>query len=292
MKEYEFNSHTRYLFIKKKIINLNTKHPFHLVNNSPWPFLLSNAIFALALGLIMWLHYFSFGLMILLCTIIYVIVILGFWWRDVIIEASYEGQHSFAVQNNIKLGMVFFILSEVMFFFGFFWAYFYNSFVPLTDIETQWPPKGIVTPDPFSIPLFNTLLLLTSGISITYFHYKLIHNLSKKLSLYKMLELSFSLFVTILLGIIFISIQGYEYMELPFTMADNVYGSLFYLLTGFHGLHVLIGTIFLIVCLLRLLKKQYTRYHHIGLECAIWYWHFVDVVWLFLYLCVYCWEIL
>jgi cytochrome c oxidase subunit 3 len=177
--------------------------------------------------------------------------------------------------------MILFIVSEVMFFFAFFWAFFHSSLAPTIEIGSVWPPLGIEVLNPWDIPLLNTLILLLSGVTVTWAHHSIVAGERKQAII--------SLTLTVSLGIIFTIFQALEYIEANFTISDSVYGSTFYMATGFHGFHVLIGTIFLSVCLLRLFYKHFTRQHHFGFEAAAWYWHFVDVVWLFLFITIYWW---
>jgi len=203
------------------------------------------------------------------------------WWRDIVREGTFEGQHTNSVQAGLKMGMILFIASEVMFFVAFFWAFFHSSFNPSPAIGGVWPPAFIATLDPWKIPLLNTILLLSSGASVTWAHHSIV--LGDKF------QACVALIVTIVLAVIFTGLQGYEYISAPFTIADSVYGSTFYMATGFHGFHVFIGTCFLAVCLGRLYYNHFTREHHFGFEAAAWYWHFVDVVWLFLFITIYWW---
>lgn len=201
------------------------------------------------------------------------------WWRDIIREGSFENRHTREVLKGLKLGIILFITSEIFFFLRFFWAFFHSSLSPDIFIGQIWPCQGIKTFNPIAIPLINTLILLRSGISLTASHHSIILGIKKKSILY--------LSLTVFLGIYFSILQYIEYKEASFSISDSVYGSCFFIATGFHGLHVLIGTIFLIVCLIRLIKKHFSSNHHFGFEAAAWYWHFVDVVWLFLYICIY-----
>lgn len=194
---------------------------------------------------------------------------------------TYLGNHTYAVQRGINIGVGLFIVSEVFFFLTIFWAFFHSSISPSIELGTQWPPMGIEGVNPFELPLLNTIILLSSGVTITYAHHSLIQG-NRKGALYG------SVF-TILLAIIFTGLQGLEYTVSSFTISDSVYGSCFYFGTGFHGLHVIIGTIFLVVGFWRILAYHLTDHHHAGYESAILYWHFVDVVWLFLYISVYYW---
>lgn len=273
-------------------LQLNTKHPFHLVNASPWPFYISFTVLNLALSLLWFFHYYQNGGKLLLNSILLTLVIMIAWWRDVIVEGTFEGQHTQAVQKGLRIGVALFIVSEVMFFFGFFWAFFHSSLSPAIQIGGIWPPKGITPMSYLGIPFLNTIILLTSGVTVTWFHYLITsvvlnNKVENKLTIKH--EGIFSLGLTVLLGIIFLGFQAYEYIHATFTISDGVYGSTFYLLTGFHGFHVIVGTLFLLVCLIRYINNHFTENHHIGLEAAIWYWHFVDVVWLFLYISIYWW---
>nr|YP_010042764.1 cytochrome c oxidase subunit III [Iconaster longimanus]QPC56401.1 cytochrome c oxidase subunit III [Iconaster longimanus] len=255
------------------------QHPYHLVNQSPWP--LTGAISALMMtsGLILWFHtnsntLFIIGSLLLTLTIIN-------WWRDIIREATFQGNHTLPVNNGLRYGMILFITSEVCFFFAFFWAFFHSSLAPTIEIGVSWPPTGINPINPFLVPLLNTAVLLSSGITVTWAHHSILSNNRN--------EAIQSLALTILLGLYFTALQAWEYYDSPFTIADSVYGSTFFVATGFHGLHVLIGTTFLFICFLRLLTFHFSNNHHFGFEAAAWYWHFVDVVWLFLYICIYWW---
>jgi cytochrome c oxidase subunit 3 len=219
--------------------------------------------------------------MLLIMSTILVILVMIVWWRDVIREATYLGLHTLAVQKGLKLGMLLFILSEVCFFISFFWAFFHSSLVPTVEIGSIWPPVGITTLNAFEVPLLNTAILLSSGATVTWSHNAMISGDRK--------ETILGLVLTVVLGLIFTVLQGVEYYEASFTIADSVYGSTFYVATGFHGLHVIIGTTFLIVSLVRIIDHQLTKHHHNGYEASIWYWHFVDYVWIFLYISIYWW---
>nr|APX40062.1 cytochrome c oxidase subunit 3 [Neocrepidodera brevicollis] len=254
-------------------------HPFHLVDISPWPILGSFGTLITMLGLIKWFHLFNPNLLMLGLMII--MLIMYQWWRDIVRESTFQGFHTMKVSKGMRWGMILFITSEVFFFLSFFWAFFHSSLTPSIEIGMQWPPKGIEVFNPIEIPLLNTLILLTSGLTVTWAHHSLMENNFKQ-SLQ-------SLFLTVMLGIYFSMLQGYEYMEAPFTISDSVYGSSFYMATGFHGLHVLIGTSFLLICLIRHYFNHFSMTHHFGFEAAAWYWHFVDVVWLFLYISIYWW---
>lgn len=271
--------------MKKKLYNYVDKkheqHPFHIVDPSPWPIVTSISLWSTALGFVMYFHYYNNGAFHLLFGLFSICICLSGWFYDIIREATFQGFHTYKVQQNIYLGMLLFIASEVMFFFSFFWAFFHYSLAPSIWIGATWPPVGIETIDPWSFPLLNTVLLLTSGIYITIGH--------KSIRLQYRNLTGFMIFGTVVHGIIFSYIQFYEYNTAPFSINDGVYGSIFYMLTGFHGIHVIVGTIFLIVCLLRHYYYHFFKNHHVGFVCAIWYWHFVDVVWIFLYFWVYQW---
>jgi len=265
----------------KNLHFLRSEHPFHLVNSSPWPFCLSLAIFIFLYGFVMYLHLWLSGGYLLTYGLLLVIIFVSCWWRDIIVESTYEGQHTKDVQHGIKLGMLLFIISEIMFFFGFFWAFFYISLIPTIWIGSVWPPINFLTPSPWHIPFLNTILLIFSGISLTWSHYSLLVK--------KRLESLNSLLITIFSGIFFLCFQIYEYIESNFYISTGAYGSTFFLTTGFHGFHVFIGLTFIIVCLIRQINYHFTSYHHVGFESASWYWHFVDVVWIALFLSIYWW---
>jgi cytochrome c oxidase subunit 3 len=263
------------------MMSLRQRHFYHMVTPSPWPFLTALNAFVMILGSIMYMHFYIGGGYILIWGLLNVLFIVILWLRDVIREGTFEGMHSKKVQKNLKFGFALFIISEIMFFFGFFWAFFYCSLSPSVELGCIWPPVGINPINPWKLPLLNTLLLLLSGVYITIVHmYIKSGNIKKVFYNFKN---------TLICGLLFTFIQLFEYIKASFTIADNIYGSTFYMLTGFHGIHVLAGTIFIIVCFFRAIFGHFTRNHHVGFECAAWYWHFVDVVWLFLYISVYVW---
>lgn len=257
------------------------KHPFHLVDPSPWPFTASLFAFNCALSAVLYFHTFSIGKNLLIISFLCLFVIMFLWWRDVVRESTFEGNHTGLVQQGLRYGVILFIVSEIFFFVAFFWAFFHNSISPSVDIGSIWPPKGIIVLNPWNIPFLNTLLLLLSGCTVTWSHHAIIANKRKQAIL--------SLFLTICLAIIFTGLQGYEYNMADFRLSDGIYGSTFYMATGFHGFHVFIGTVSLLICLIRLNKYELTSEHHFGFESSAWYWHFVDVVWLFLFISIYWW---
>lgn len=260
-------------------MKLNFNHPFHLVDYSPWPLTGAIGTLTLVTGIVKWFHNFNINLLI----IGYIIIILTIyqWWRDICREGTLQGKHTILVTIGLKWGIILFIVSEIFFFLSFFWAFFHRSLSPNIEIGSIWPPKRITPFNPFQIPLLNTIILIRSGITITWSHHALIEN--------NFSQCKQSLFFTIILGIYFTILQGYEYIEAPFTISDRIYGSTFFIATGFHGLHVIIGTLFLFICYIRHLKNHFSNNHHFGFEAAAWYWHFVDVVWLFLYISIYWW---
>nr|YP_010398606.1 cytochrome c oxidase subunit III [Dendroctonus rufipennis]UQK95004.1 cytochrome c oxidase subunit III [Dendroctonus rufipennis] len=254
-------------------------HPFHLVDKSPWPLLGSLSTFILLMGMIKWFSLNSSNLLIM--GILLTKLIMYQWWRDVTREGTYQGLHTMKVTKNLRWGMILFITSEILFFAAFFWAFFHSSLSPNIELGLNWPPKGVSTFNPLEIPLLNTLILLTSGLTITWAHHSMMEN--------DYTQSTQGLFLTLLLGFYFSLLQGFEYMEASFTMADSVYGATFFMTTGLHGLHVIVGSSFLTICLIRLLMNHFSSSHHFGFEAAAWYWHFVDVVWLFLYISIYWW---
>nr|YP_010485150.1 cytochrome c oxidase subunit III [Hemidactylus ulii]UVW80931.1 cytochrome c oxidase subunit III [Hemidactylus ulii] len=254
-------------------------HTYHMVDPSPWP--LTGAVAALLMtsGLAMWFHYnttlpMNLGLILMLLTSYQ-------WWRDVVREGTFQGLHTKPVQKGLRYGMVLFITSEVFFFIGFFWAFYHSSLAPTPELGGTWPPTGITPLNPFEVPLLNTAVLLASGVTITWSHHAMLAG--------NRIESIQGLALTVLLGAYFTLLQAMEYGETHFTIADATYGATFFVATGFHGLHVIIGTTFLITCLIRQISFHFTTAHHFGFEAAAWYWHFVDVVWLFLYVSLYWW---
>jgi cytochrome c oxidase subunit 3 len=257
------------------------KHPYHMVSPSPWPILTSTSLFNLTITGALSMHIFKDSGILFFLSLFLVVYSMSLWFRDVIVEGTYLGHHTLAVQKGINIGVALFIVSEVLFFVAIFWAFFHSGISPDIEIGSQWPPLGIQAINPFELPLLNTILLLSSGVSVTYAHHSLIEG-NRSATLY-------SLSYTIILATIFTAFQGIEYTVSSFTISDGIFGSCFYFGTGFHGLHVIIGTIFLSVGLWRVLAYHSTDNHHLGLESGILYWHFVDVVWLFLYVFIYYW---
>ena len=292
----------------------DAKHDYHLVDPSPWPVVGSVFAFLMMVGAVLWMHkgYDRFGVLsgtpwIFGIGLLGVLYTMASWWRDVIRESVEFGNHTPVVKLHLRYGMLLFIASEVMFFVAWFWAYF-NAAIFHADVGVPvWPPAGIVTLDPWHFPLLNTLILLTSGTTVTWAHHA-IQTGDKK-------GATQGLLITVLLGLSFTCVQAWEYAHAPFTFGfnglakapfeggahallasgagnfDAIYGSTFFMATGFHGMHVIIGTIFLIVCLFRAMAGQFTPTRHFGFEAAAWYWHFVDVVWLFLFACIYVWGV-
>ncbi len=271
-------------------------HDYHILPPSIWPFMGAMSSLALAAGGIMWMHKEPNGGLVFYLGLAGVLATAFLWWRDVIKEA-HSGDHTPVVQLHLRYGMILFIASEVMFFVGWFWAFFDFSLFPapievvdgevtriaetVKNIAGQWPAKGIEVISPWGFPLLNTVILLLSGTTVTWAHHSLIHGDRQ--------GLKNGLWVTIALGLLFSTIQGYEYAEAPFSFAGTNFGASFFMATGFHGFHVLIGTIFLMVCQARVYAGHFTPRQHFGFEAAAWYWHFVDVVWLFLFVSIYVW---
>ena len=276
-------------------------HDYHILPPSIWPLIGSFSALIMAAGGIRWMHEMAYGGWIFYAGLAGVLFTFYSWWSDVIDEA-HAGDHTPVVQLHLRYGMILFIASEVMFFVGWFWAYFDFALFPVpleltgegTEITVtnligqegaaalmQWPPKGLEVLNAYELPLLNTLILLCSGTAVTWAHHSLIHG--DRDGLIK------GLWLTIILGALFTAIQAYEYYVAPFPFAGMNFSASFYMATGFHGFHVLVGTIFLIVCLIRAYKGHFTPKQHFGFEAAAWYWHFVDVVWLFLFIVVYVW---
>jgi cytochrome c oxidase subunit 3 len=264
-------------------VSSGLKQPYHLVDPSPWPIVGALAGGLVVLGIIFSAHYGGFGYLVLALGVVLVLAVMFLWWRDVIGESRTPGLHTPVVRLGLRYGMTLFISSEVMFFVAFFWAWFNFALFPehVAGITADtWPPPGTVTFDPFHIPFLNTLILLLSGTTVTWAHHSLLEGNRKGLVV--------GLALTVLLGISFTCFQAYEYSSAPFHFAGGgIYPSVFFLATGFHGFHVIVGTCFLIVCFFRARAGHFSPERHFGFEAAAWYWHFVDVVWLFLFVCIY-----
>ncbi|MCY4431866.1 MAG: cytochrome c oxidase subunit 3 [Rhodospirillales bacterium] len=264
-------------------------HPYHLVSPSPWPVVGAFGALTLAVGGIMYMHELAYGSAVLAIGSLLVAFTMVVWWRDVVREAEHEGHHTPVVQLGLRYGMVLFIASEVMFFVAWFWAFFDASLFAdeaqqvarVTFTGGTWPPTGVEVFAPFHLPLLNTIILLTSGATVTWAHHALREG--------KRSGLIQGLCVTVALGVAFTAVQAFEYAHAPFAFTDGIYSSTFFMATGFHGAHVLIGSIFLIVCLARSIAGHFKPEQHFGFEAAAWYWHFVDVVWLFLFFAIYWW---
>ncbi|MFM2279740.1 MAG: hypothetical protein RLZZ444_1971 [Pseudomonadota bacterium] len=275
------------------------QHDYHIIDPSPWPVLTSLGAFVLMFGLVglfRWVHGAEFMLFganfatpwIFVVGLVVTLYAMGAWWADTIKE-GHEGHHTRVVSLHLRYGMIMFIASEVMFFVAWFWAFFDASLFSAEAIQAsrvgftggQWPPKGLEVLDPWHLPLYNTVILLLSGTTVTWAHHALLHNDRKG-----MIQ---GLVLTVLLGVLFSFVQAYEYMHAPFAFSESIYGATFFMATGFHGFHVLVGTIFLLVCLIRAASGDFTPKAHFGFEAAAWYWHFVDVVWLFLFFSIYIW---
>jgi cytochrome c oxidase subunit 3 len=251
------------------------------VNPSPWPFIASLGVFFLVTGLAFFMHRIFYGAFILLIGLLIITLTSYNWFRDICEEASFCGYHTLVVKKGLKSGFLLFILSEIMLFFGFFWAFFHSSVSPSIFIGNSWPYPGIDAIPVFDFPLFNTALLITSGISITWAH--------RGVAIGSYSNVIDSLIVTIFLGFLFVLLQGLEYYEATFNLDDSVFSCTFYMLTGLHGCHVIIGVTFIFFCFLRFLKGHFSTRHYLGFVFAIWYWHFVDIVWIILFLSVYGW---
>lgn len=261
-------------------------HPYHLVRPSIWPLFGSFAGGVLAVGAIFYMHDvelwgLSVGLKGVFLGLLMVLATMFFWWKDVVHEAVEEKAHSEMTYLGLRYGMALFIASEVMFFVAFFWAFFNASLFPVAEIGFAWPPASIEIIKPFELPLLMTMILLLSGCTVTWAHHEILHGDTKKAAT--------GIGLTVLLGAIFLCFQVFEYGHAAFGFTEGIYPSTFYMATGFHGFHVFVGTVFLLVCYFRMKKGHFTAERHFGFEAAAWYWHFVDVVWLFLFCSVYFW---
>ena len=260
---------------------ITQKFPYHLVTPSPWPIIVSFSLLSMALGAVLYMHGYPNGGYVLNIGFLSTLMSMIFWFKDINTEGTFLGLHTKEVQRGILIGMILFIISEVFAFLSVFWAFFHSSLSPTIEIGGVWPPQGITALNPFAIPLLNTFLLLSSGAFVTFAHHALIKgDRSNAIS---------ATFYTILLAIIFTALQYVEYFNASFTITDSVFGTTFYASTGLHGFHVIIGTLFIATGFYRIINYHLTNSHHIGYEASILYWHFVDVVWLFLFIAVYYW---
>ena len=257
-------------------------HPFHLLNPSIWPIAASLSLGNLAVCAVAFFNSTVFAKPSLIVGLVAVLITMGLWWRDIALEATLAGDHTFEVKRALSHGITIFIGTEILVFFSIFWAYFHSALSPSLELAVTWPPTGIIPLDATALPLFNTLLLLASGCAVTFAHHSLVAGNRWGATL--------GLIATLILATIFTTLQANEYINSGFTFADGVYGSTFYLATGTHGFHVCVGTLFLFIGLARIWTYALTDTHHKGLESAIVYWHIVDVVWLFLYAVVYWWA--
>lgn len=257
------------------------KHPYHIVDPRPWPLSSSLGAQILLRGLAGWMSQFDIKGNLVNCGILLLLLSVVQWWRDVNREATLQGKHTSQVENRIRLGVLLFIVSEIFFFASFFWSFFHASLRPSVESGSFWPPAEVIPINPFEVPLLNTTVLLSRGATITWAHMSLLSSNG--------LESHIGFLCTVLLGVLFSLLQLMEYKNSSFTIADSVYGRTFYLATGFHGVHVLIGTIFITVMWWRHSVGHFSRARHFGFEASAWYWHFVDVVWLFLFITIYWW---
>ena len=260
------------------LIIFNNKYiPFHLVTSSPYPLLVSNSLGLLMIGII--LNFDSLSTIILELGIIIMIINIILWLSDIIIESTYLGLHTYEVEKGLSIGIILFIITEVILFISIFWALYHSNLSPTLSIGCIWPPIGIIIINAITIPLLNSIILLSSSISITTAHYSMI----ARIRLYTINYI----IITIFKAIYFIILQYIEYTYNTFTITDSIYGTIFYSLTGLHGIHIIIGLIFIIISLIRIYIYQITDYHHLGIIISIGYWHFVDILWLFVYTTIY-----
>jgi cytochrome c oxidase subunit 3 len=252
-----------------KVISLMNSHfqpyPYHLVEPSPWPLAASMSLLTCTLSAVLAFHGYSYGGPILTMGLLATLATIWLWVRDILVEGTYQGHHTLKVQRSLIIGFILFIVSEVAFFFSIFWAFFDSALAPTVEIGCHWPPAGIQPINPWGLPLLNTILLLSSGATVTWSHHSLIAGQRQQAIM--------GLILTIALALIFTGVQGFEFYEAPFTISDGSFGSCFFFATGAHGLHVLVGTIFLIVALFRLINYHLTHHHHVGYEAGILYWH-------------------
>jgi len=267
--------------MRQNQLNTPQVNPYHLVDPSPWPLVAATFAFGTTAGMVLFMHGYDANGVLARFAFVGILLSMYVWWKDIVREGAYEGNHTYLVNLGLRYGMALFIVSEIMFFFAFFWAFFASSLAPVPEIGSVWPPKGIDVFNAWEIPFLNTVILVTSGATCTWAHHAIVSGSRR--------DAIVGLIFTLILAVTFTCLQGFEYTSAGFTISDSAYGSCFYMATGFHGFHVFIGTCFLTVCLMRLLRHQFTTAHHFGFEAAAWYWHFVDVVWLFLFCVVYWW---
>ncbi|MDV7141942.1 cytochrome c oxidase subunit 3 [Tropicimonas sp. TH_r6] len=259
-------------------------HDYHILPPSIWPFIGAVSGFVMLFGAVLWMHeitpFLFFAGLIGVCYTMFA------WFSETVAEEK-AGDHTPVVLIGLRYGFILFIMSEVMFFAAWFWSFFKHALYPMGPespaVDGVWPPAGIETFDPWHLPLINTLILLLSGCAATWAHHALVHDNNNRK------DMKMGLIIAVVLGLIFTVFQAYEYSHAAFGFAGNIYGANFFMATGFHGAHVIIGTIFLFICYLRTRAGHFTPESHIGFEAAAWYWHFVDVVWLFLFFAVYIW---
>nr|ASY98605.1 cytochrome c oxidase subunit III [Haania vitalisi] len=260
-------------------MSMKINHPFHLVTYSPWPIMAALSIMFTMVSFVKFSYEFNYMYMLMMFITLLIITIQ--WWRDVVRESTHQGFHTKKVMIGLRWGMILFIISELFFFISFFWTFYHSSLSPTIELGNLWPPMSISPFNALQIPLLNTTILLSSGMSITWCHHSLLYN--------NFNQTKQSMIITIMLGVYFTILQLYEYMEAPFTISDSIFGSIFFVATGFHGIHVIIGSTFLMVSLLRIISLHFTSNHHFGFEAAAWYWHFVDIIWLYLFISIYWW---
>nr|AAT99392.2 cytochrome oxidase subunit III [Vasdavidius concursus] len=254
---------------------------FHILPVSPWPILSSLNLMNIAMSMI-YLISSSLKWKILLIWIVMMIIIMTMWWSDILSETIMNGDHTLKVNMGLSMGMVMFIVSELMFFFSFFWMYFYLSLSPDIELMMNWPPYGVEKVSYSDLPLLNTAILLLSGFFVTWSHYSVM--MGKMYNFFK------SLYFCIFLGIYFSIIQLYEYFQASFDFSMSSFGSAFFILTGFHGFHVIVGITFLMVNLLMFKNNQKSFLILTSFDFSIWYWHFVDIIWMFLFIVIYWWK--
>ncbi|PJI92753.1 cytochrome c oxidase subunit 3 [Yoonia maricola] len=261
-------------------------HDYHILPPSIWPLLGSAGAFTMLFGATLWMH--GSGPYIFLMGFAAVLYVMFAWWADVVAESN-VGDHTPVVRIGLRYGFIMFIMSEVMFFAAWFWSFFKHTIYPMSEYAgTSYVEPTFYQVDAFHLPLINTLVLLCSGMAVTWAHHALVHENNRK-------DLEHGLLLAVVLGILFTGLQAYEYwyllVEQDWTFGGDKFFSNFFMATGFHGFHVIIGTIFLFVCYMRARAGHFTPEKHVGFEAAAWYWHFVDVVWLFLFFAVYIWGI-
>lgn len=255
--------------------------PYHLVTPSPWPIVISFSLLGMAIGGVMSMHGYINGSLVLSYSAFLTVMCMALWFRDIVSEGTLLGDHTKQVKSGLSIGFLLFLVSEAFAFFSVFWAFFHSSLSPAVEIGGVWPPIAIEPLDPLSLPFLNTVILVSSSAYVTFGHHGLIKKDRRSVIL--------GTLITIALALLFSFFQYFEYVQAPFSFSDSVFGTVFYAMTGLHGFHVFVGTLFILVQWIRIILYHVTNTHHLGHESAILYWHFVDLIWIAVFFLLYFW---